>query len=194
MNAWLEAGGLELAYDASVEAPTSKSFGPEATFPLAFGVYRPYDEHVVVARCLAEDPTACRQAVLDPQVLAARSSADRGDPAWLAANTPISHVADPHGAMTSFRQRSASMLADVEAEFGSEAFARFWRSSEPVPGAFQEAFGVELGDWVLGWADREIGHFRAGPAPRAATMGWSLLTLMLLSGFAGLKQVARRVG
>ncbi len=193
VNAWLETGGLGLAYDASVTPPTNTLLGPKATLPLSFGRNRPYSEHVVVARCLAEDRTACRQAVLDPQVLAARSSADRGDPAWLAANTPISHVADPHGAMTSFRQRSASMLADVEAEFGSEAFARFWRSSEPVPEAFQEAFGVELGDWVLGWADREIGRFRAGPAPRAATVGWSLLTLMLLSGFAGLKQVARRV-
>jgi hypothetical protein len=193
VNAWLEAGGLELAYDASTDAPTERLLGPRAGLPLPFGLNRPFSEHVAVARCLADDGASCAQAVTDPEVLAAKSSATRGDPAWLAANTPISHVADPHGALTSFKQRSASLLADLEAEFGPDAFARFWTSDEAVPEAFAAAFGMDLGEWVLGWSDDEIGHFRAGPSPTAATLGWSVLTLMLLTGFAGLKQVRRRV-
>ena len=44
------------------------------------------------------------------------------------------------------------MLDQLEREFGSAAFARFWSSGAPMPQAFANAFGTSLGSWVQRWA------------------------------------------
>lgn len=194
VNEWLEAGALALALDGSMDRSDDRLLGRQATHAQPFGLNRPFGENVVVARCLAEDRAACVRAVTDPEILATGSTEFRGDPTWLAANSPISHVEDSYGALTSFRQKSAFLLGDLEAEFGPDAFARFWTSDEPVPAAFATAFGVELGDWVLAWTDVEIGHFRAGPGLHGSALLWALLTLTALSGLGSGVAMRRRVG
>jgi hypothetical protein len=103
----------------------------------------------------------------------------------------MSHVSS--GYRTPFRIRSQFLLAELEARYGSEAFARFWTSDADVAVAFEDAFGTPLGSWTMEWVQTEIGTYRAGTAPRAAALGWSVLTILLFSGFASVKQLRRSV-
>lgn len=74
--------------------------------------------------------------------------------------------------------------ADMEREFGTEAFQAFWTSSEDAPAAFQTAFGVDPGVWMAGWVDRRLGASPPGPLPtRSATIP-SLLVILALGGIA----------
>ena len=186
VGTWLEAGGLAFAREGRTEQ-LDALLGPTAGESRPFGLTRPFPEQLVVAGCLAGRAEACAQALTDPAVLASRSR-----DALLVANSPMSHMAG--GAFTPFARRSAFLLFELEAQYGPAAFARFWTSEASVPEAFEGSFGVELGAWVLGWAEEEIGLFRAGPTPTAATVGWSLVALMILSGLASATAMQRRVG
>ena len=186
IGAWLEAGGFDFARAGSFE---DLERPPGVTPPpfIPFGILRPFNEPIVVAACLSGSVEACERALTDPRALASR----RLDPVLVEAS-PMSHMTA--GYFTPFQVRSGFLLSMLEAEYGPEAFARFWSSNEPVPAAFEAAFGAELGTWVRDWAAAEIGLFRAGPAPHVASVGWGVLAVLLLSAFASLKQVRRRIG
>jgi hypothetical protein len=182
VGAWLEAGAFSLGWDDDVQ-------GVLPTPPLDmtwFGIVRPYSEEIVVAACLAGDAAACEGAVTDHELLAARLL-DGG----LVELSPISHL--HRGRSTPFHDRAGLLFVELEARYGQDAFARFWTSDEPVPVAFEAAFGSNIGVWMRDFSQEGIGSFRAGPLPRAASLGWSMLAVLLLSGFVSWKQMRRRV-
>ena len=87
----------------------------------------------------------------------------------------------------------AYLFDDLEREFGHEAFARFWSSENEVSEAFEEAFGISTGEWMVDWLDRTRGLEHATPAlPRHASTG-GVLTMLLLLGLAYRAQRQRRV-
>jgi hypothetical protein len=182
--AWLEAGAFDFAHPAHVE-----DFGvilgpPDPELP--FGLTKPLEESVLAAACLAGDAAACLRMMTDPEALTHRHV----DP-LLVAESPMAHMAAI--GFTPFRQLTSFLLSELETRYGEEAFERFWKSDEAVPVAFADAFEAELGAWVRDWARQELGSYHARPAPSAATVGWSVVLLLLCSGLASWAQLGRRV-
>jgi hypothetical protein len=85
-----------------------------------------------------------------------------------------------------------SMLALLEQEFGNERFRRFWTSSQPFQEAFEQSFGVRLGDWVHEWVE-PLGHVRAGARLGAFSIALTLLLIGALMGGALLAAQNRRI-
>ena len=193
IQSWLDASALGFA---RVHAPGWAEDFARTALPPAEGAMRlfgmarpPLAQHgVFVQSCLAGQTDACARAVSDLHLIAP----GYGDRAWLVANTPASsyggRMPDPP-----FGYLDDGLLYEWEAEFGPDAFARFWGSDAPMPEAFQAAFGIELGDWVLHWIGRHAEVYRAGPSLTWGSMGWSVLTLAVLAGAATAAGVRRRV-
>jgi hypothetical protein len=182
--AWLESGAFDFAREGRAE-DVNEALGPAWRPELPFGLARPYDEPIPAARCMTGDATACERVVTHPM---RRSSTD----SLLVAESPITHVST--GRFSPLGQRASFLFSELEARYGAEAFSRFWTSGAVVPDAFQAAFDAELGVWMRDWVEEVVGPYRATPGPRAATLGWSVLALLLLSGLASWKQVRRQVG
>lgn len=73
------------------------------------------------------------------------------------------------------------MLADLEEEFGRDAFTAFWTSEADVLTAFEDAFGSTAGEWVVSWISQRYELESRGPAlNRAATSGSFLIMFLLL--------------
>jgi hypothetical protein len=82
-----------------------------------------------------------------------------------------------------FAGHGTRLLFDLEEEFGSERFARFWSSDQDVEEAFQAAFGLPAEEWLFRWAHARWGHLEVGPGiPLDALM----LTFLTLGAFVGL--------
>jgi len=85
------------------------------------------------------------------------------------------------------------LLADLEAEFGPDRFQRFWSSELELPEAFEAAFGVGLGEWVITWVDANMRISPAGPGmSKSAALG-GILALSLFAAMAGAWARRRRV-
>jgi hypothetical protein len=104
--------------------------------------------------CLAGDEEACRNSVLD---LERPRLAAFGDDVPAFVHSGISR-----GAFYTYEE---SLFYDLEQEFGREAFGHFWTSDQDVETAFQAAFGLPIGKWVMGWAQDRLGVYRMGPMP-----------------------------
>ena len=59
--------------------------------------------------------------------------------------------------------RELYALSDLVVEFGTDRFAAFWTSEQPVPEAFTDAFGLSLSEWLQKWAVNQFGPIRNGP-------------------------------
>lgn len=57
----------------------------------------------------------------------------------------------------------ARILSERMYTLGNDAFARFWRSTEPVGRAFATASGRNLDAWIRAWARGEYGPMKTGP-------------------------------
>ena len=104
--------------------------------------------------CLAGDEQACRESVLQVK-RPARYRFGPDLPAFV-------HLALMNGPFYTYEE---SLFYDLEQEFGREAFGRFWTSDQDVDIAFQAAFGLPIGAWVMGWAQARLGVNRMGPMP-----------------------------
>jgi hypothetical protein len=191
--AWLEAGAWGFA--ASTEEPEDDLWLSDQTsidLPVLWTVRHPLTwQNLAVHGCLAGDARSCQRAVTEPALLASVEE----DQTWVATHSPVSSYREGWGRMQPpFAYLDDTLLADVESEFGTDAFARFWSSSEPVPTAFQNAFGVDMGQWVLDWVDAEVGLFQAGPGVPKGALPMSLLTMTLLAAGATAVSMRRRVG
>lgn len=85
------------------------------------------------------------------------------------------------------------ILSRLEAEFGSDAFLRFWTSNQPVEAAFDTAFGIHPAEWVHRTATDLSGVVRAGPLPSAGPAGTSVLLMVLGLAWGALAALRRRV-
>ena len=92
---------------------------------------------------------------------------------------------EPWSGKGPFRFEGRYLLADLEREFGPEAFTRFWTSDADVPVAFEQAFGMPLETWIMGWVESTAFTRTPGPGmPFSAKLG-GLLTLMLFAAIVG---------
>jgi hypothetical protein len=119
-------------------------------------------------RCLSGSAAVCADLFLTP--------ADGGRPELRsnvesAERSPALAVGDDTGVLG---PEAMLLLADLEAEFGPEAFGRFWRSEAPVEVAFRDAFGVDVGAWVLSWVDDVFGTVQPGPSFAGSSTTWPL--------------------
>lgn len=83
------------------------------------------------------------------------------------------------------------LLADLESEFGPDAFQRFWSSETELATAFSDAFGTTPGNWLQGWVDQTYRSVPALPGlTRTAGLG-SILFITLMSAAVTLLQRRR---
>jgi hypothetical protein len=109
----------------------------------------PYHLGAPVVRCLAGDTSECAAAVLDTTLLAAW-----GRPTPRDLTTAFHRTRAPR-AVFEAGPLAWWFLSDLIREQGQDRFAEFWRSDEAMAAAFQNAFGLPLGDWTLRWARRQ---------------------------------------
>ena len=193
IRAWLEASSLGFA---RVPVPgfaayyAATALRPSEPGSRLFGLSRPrlVDESLTVQACLAGRPAACERAVTDLELISPPSEGE----AWLLAQTPVSGVGSYAG-HPPFGYLDDALLYDWEARYGSDAFSRFWTSSEPVPQAFEAAFGEPLGEWVRDWAGQHVGLYRAGPSLPWSSVWTSLLAMAALAAVATAAGMRREV-
>jgi hypothetical protein len=140
---------------------------------------------LVTEHCWSGDGESCVAAFLDPDLVDPSGSSQRRAARRAPALATGTEYGDPF---------STTLLADLEFEFGADAFRRFWTSEDEVRRAFEAAFGVDLGDWLLSWVDREQGLEPATPAPTRSAAFGGLLLVSMATGLAGVLQRRRRVG
>jgi hypothetical protein len=182
VSAWLESGGFAFARDVRLSELDDLGLGRAEMLP--FGIFRPVEGDLATTGCVAGKLPACTAAFMAGGV----------SPSFrpLIQQSPIAYVHE--GAYGAFARKSDTLLAELEAEYGSDSFANFWRSDSEIESAFREAFGVVPGAWLRDWVQTEIGSYRSGPRPS----GWAVLIAMLaltaLSGAACFVGMRRRVG
>ena len=86
-------------------------------------------ESVVGEGCIAGHVDACRRAVLDPTAYVDPDSYPQLEE-WVSSG--YHRTGEPFGG------RDRTWMADLEAEFGRDRFARFWTSDQNVEDAFAE--------------------------------------------------------
>ncbi len=134
--------------------------------------------------CLVDGGQACRILVLG------RGTADP-TAASHAATPVVGNAQVPSPELGFFGSR---FLADLEAAMGPDRFARFWASPDPMPEAFEGAFGVPLETWVHGWLLRRFEPVRAGTALGGGEASSILLWIALAFTAAAAVQRRRRIG
>ena len=132
--------------------------------------------------CIRTELSSCSAIFLDPK------DAEESVPSQLAEAVPeLWEVTGVHTHHLQFIE--SQMLAELEAEFGRDRFARFWSSDRPVPQAFEEAFGVAPGTWLQGWAR---GFYSSGSARSDRVEAVAIATMVLLGACASVLRTARR--
>ncbi len=92
-----------------------------------------------------------------------------------------------HYTMTVYRYKpffsyGRELLNDLETEFGEERFAAFWKSDQPVEAAFETAFGIDVGEWVYGWATERLGKQNRGPRMPWTSYVWTIGLAVVAAG------------
>jgi hypothetical protein len=175
IQAWLEAGGSGFAFGHPVgDAPDY----PRMQRRWLFGTgMRQLAGPTVVGRCLTGDTEACATMFVEPRRPDVSGIRQRERPEYPATFTGTGRDG-PLPADDWF------LLADVEREFGQDAFQSFWTSQDDVRTAFEASFGVDLGEWLLRWLGRDLAIERRSPAPSLPTTFAGLLVVALMTGFA----------
>ena len=188
---WLQKGGLGFAIKRGarpahmVEASERLSFRRHSVFGFRVAAF---NRPIETDQCLSGLPKACAALFVDPllsdgvaareQELVKRSPAASIGGSLLQAYTWYD---DPY------------LLSDLESELGSEAFARFWTSELAVADAFEEAFGVDVGSWLITWIEAVTPIEKPGPGlPRSASSE-SMLAVGLLVGLAFMRNRRRKL-
>jgi hypothetical protein len=186
---WLEQGGVSFAIESG--APEDAYAFPGSLGRRSYFGYSSLgrsNRPIEADRCLAGDAEACAFLFRNP------TAADRllANDLEVVLRSPATSI----GTESVFRSIALDeeyLLADLEAEFGTEAFGRFWTSEGDVEVAFREAFGMEAGSWVVSWTTGQRGFDPPGPGlPRSASSG-TMLALALLLGVAYLRMRERKV-
>jgi hypothetical protein len=145
--------------------------------------------NAVAGGCMAGDPADCEAAILDPM----GSQRSRSELGSAAAAAPVSFAELDWIDESPFAYMDDSLFAELEGQFGAEAFARFWSSELEVSAAFEAAFGVDLGEWVLAWVEAQTGISRAGPGIPFVDLLLVVLTVAALTAMACGVTMRRRV-
>jgi len=190
---WLEASALGFARtsDPAFAAELARAQSPEPRRPALLGLGRPSlpEGDLTTQACSAGRPSACERALTDPELI----TPSFPDEAYLVAHSPVSGLEDAFPSRP-FGHLDDGLLYELEAQFGPDAFSRFWTSPEEVPQAFQAAFGVPLGAWAVRWVEGHLGLYRAGPSLPWSTLLSSLFVLAALAAFSTAIAQRRRCG
>jgi len=181
VTAWLESGGFAFARD--VRLAEFDEFHLRRARMLPFGMFRPVEADVATTGCVAGKLPACTAAFVAGGM--SRSFLP------LIEQSPIAYVHE--GAFSPFSRKSDALLAELEAAYGPELFARFWQSDSDVESAFRAAFGEESGAWLRDWVQTEIGSYRSGPMPSGGAILLAMLILTALSAATCVIAMRRRV-
>lgn len=168
---WISGGAATLGQERGYDDRTDLRIPARSFFGRRWG-NRPFH----LDRCIARDASSCAEAFQIP----------RGLNEIAGRNVEI--VAKSHavwiGSWSSYQSIAADdafMLADLEEEFGRDAFTAFWTSDAEVLPAFQDAFGLSAGEWVVSWiSERYEVEGRGATLNRAATSGSVLMILLML--------------
>ncbi len=143
-------------------------------------------------RCLAGRADACLQLALHEPASRLDAVFSDATDSFIADRSPFYRVGGAYTAWV-FGYTERYLLADLQQQFGPAAFQRFWTSDEDVPTAFHDAFGVDMGTWLVRWTRANLYTYRAGPSlPRSAAFGGFIL-LVLCGAIAGRWATKRRV-
>jgi len=85
-------------------------------------------------------------------------------------------------------------LSDLVIAMGEDRFQTFWSSGLELESAFEEAFGVSIGQWTMEWSREQMGIPRTGPSAPAGVTVMSLLVGIFCVGGAVTYAVRRQVG
>jgi hypothetical protein len=111
-------------------------------------------EDYALENCRRGRSDACRYLLHDARGLGFRTpSAEAGELVRIRLGSRR-RLADP----------AYRLLAGLRRDAGDERFARFWRSSLPLDGAFEAAFGTSAERWMAGWVAAAYGPPRYPPA------------------------------
>lgn len=168
---WLSAGAGHFGLE----------HGPVADVPTypdrwVFGI-RWRQQPLAVQQCLARRTEGCATAFLRPETTANLGVRDRSR--RVVAESPVVWADHDGTGFHGLTEYDPYLLHDLEDDFGTEAFQRFWSSELEVGDAFEDAFGVDAGTWVAEWVERKRGTDPAGPELVRATTAGSTLTFVL---------------
>lgn len=185
---WLEDGALKLAYEGGSEAPATELAGSRNGWRFWFAsAFLRGGGDVGLNRCRTGLASACADFLERPGRYYLTDQHRE-----VVRRSPATSIGSPSASGRVIHDEEY-ILADLEAEFGRDAFAEFWTSEQEVGVAFEAAFGVDAGSWLVTWLERTSGVHRTGPGlPRSATSG-TMLALGLLLGVAHWRRRERRV-
>lgn len=178
---WLEDGGIDFATAPTrdVDSRRLPDFGVRDDRAM-LGAIKRFDFAPHIEACLEGAMSRCEDFW---------AGAERRG---LAGAVPAIYL-ERRGFGRSAYGHEASLLADLEGEFGEEAFARFWRSQLEVGEAFEASFGLPRAEWTYAWAAARLG-------PRTSREGlwldgiFSLLLVLVLGAIAAWVGYRRSVG
>ena len=190
---WLGGVGLDYAAAGTTEPdPTEPWFsrGRHTYFGVKGGLsnYSWRDRKIEVDQCLAGMVDGCLAVFTGARTMGATQAS-----AYRADRSPAIRVGDTNWGTAPFGPWGDHILSDLEEEFGSDAFHSFWASDEPVEIAFQDAFGMDAGDWMVGWVHTYLVVSPPGPRlTKSAALG-GMLAVSFFAALAGAWARRRRV-
>ena len=180
IQGWMQDAGAELA-QRSLPIPEDGSIEDALMDVGYFGLRSGLEwADLRFESCVRGSSASCRALMLEPQP---RRPADERlaiTPAIVARGVPLLASVE-RGPAGLGQALEAGMLADLERQFGAEAFGRFWRSSETPTVAFEQAFGTSVDGWVRDWAR----SFEGASANINVAPSGGEIALMILYGVLG---------
>jgi hypothetical protein len=181
VEAWLREGGAVHGSGADL---LRRSLYTRAMGPLrrAFGRFNVLNRLPAVGMaCLAGEEAECRHAFLGPREARTTYSFNNRSLSEVWDVSPVDFLTPRWWGRGYFGGFDQFVFQSLEAEFGPRAFQDFWNSDLPVEDAFQAAFGVPVGVWVMGWAQDIWGVDERGPGVPVRASLASLFTLGILA-------------
>lgn len=137
-----------------------------------------FDERLDVLKCVAGDLAGCERVPTQkrdiPAMFKLGMRSELEPPPALLTRLP-------RGNFIGFRG-GEQYLSDLVRAHGAEQFGRFWRSTQPVPQAFEEAFGKDFGTAVQ---DQLISTYGVESRGAAMTAQGAMAALALAALFVG---------
>lgn len=190
IRSWLEGGAIEFGFEPPLDFEAGDFEGYEnlRRGPFGYGYVSRRDVGAALDRCLAGVEDACADFLRDP----AASSLITPLQVEIVRRSPATGLGSAFSRET-WVQGQRHLLADLEAEYGREAFREFWASSKDFDAAFEDAFGIEPGAWMVQRIEKLRSIDEPGPGvPRSASSA-SMLTIAAFLGIAYWRRRERRI-
>lgn len=188
---WMVDGASDFALEPAPPAdPGFAEYRPirRTFFGLAHYGFGFRNQSVEVDRCMAGIAEGCMRAVTDWKTVTVGSTRRSREVAPdITRLTGLNSWFSPWGNFDDY------LLADLEHEFGPERFQRFWSSELPVSEAFESAFDMGMGEWLVTWVEANMDISPPGPKlSKSAALG-GMLALSLFAALAGAWSRRRRL-